>query len=263
MQPPGSMFAMSKLTARTTTREWQRLGRDDPLFAVAAHPDRRGEWSLDDFYALGEADWADFVRHWRQYQPNLGGRCLEIGSGAGRITKHLTGSFDEVHGLDVSPDMVRLASLAAPSASFHLVDDTRVPLENESVDAVFTCHVLQHLETSGEVVDYLAEARRTLRPGGTIMAHLLLAEAPFPLPRRAWAEAKLRFTRIRRANQGAYSRVCRYRPDQVRAMIECVGLVDVEMREFRVASNGSTHAFWFARRALSPGQPAPHPSEAN
>jgi len=241
---------MSRTTARTTTKEWQRLGKDDPLFAVAAHPDRRKAWGLDDFYALGESDWADFARHWRQYEPDLGGRCLEIGSGAGRITKQLTGLFEEVHGLDVSPDMVQLAAVAAPSAKFHLVDDTRVPLDDASVDAVFTCHVLQHLENPSEVTDYLVESHRVLRPGGTIMAHLLLTEAPLNLPRRAWAEGKLRLTRARRANRGAYSRVCRYRPDQVRGMLEQVGFVDVEMSEFRITSNSSTHPFWFARRAL-------------
>jgi ubiquinone/menaquinone biosynthesis C-methylase UbiE len=241
---------MSKITARTTTKEWLRLGKDDPLFAVAAHPDRRGKWDLDDFYALGESDWADFAKHWRQYQRDLGGRCLEIGSGAGRITKQLTDLFEEVHGLDVSPEMVRLAAVAAPSAMFHVVDDTSVPLEDASVDAVFTCHVLQHLENLDEVADYLAETHRVLRPGGTIMAHLLLSEASLPLPRRAWAEGKLRLTRMGRANRGAYSRVCRYRPDQVRGVLERVGFADVEMREFRVRSNGSTHPFWFARRAL-------------
>lgn len=241
---------MSKTTARTTTKEWLRLGKDDPLFAVAAHPERRGEWDLDDFYALGESDWADFAKHWRQYQPDLGGRCLEIGSGAGRITKQLTGPFEEVHGLDVSPDMMQLAAVAAPFAKFHLVDDTRIPLENASVDAVFTCHLLQHLENLREVADYLADAHRVLRPGGTMMAHLLLSEARLLMPRRVWAECKLRLTRARRDNRGAYSRVCRYRPDQVRRMLEGVGFADVEMREFRVRSNGSTHPFWFARRAF-------------
>jgi ubiquinone/menaquinone biosynthesis C-methylase UbiE len=244
------MCTMSKLTARTTTKEWRRLGKDDPLFAVAAHPDRSKAWDLDGFYVLGETDWADFARHWRQYQPDLGGRCLEIGSGAGRVTKQLIGLFNEVHGIDVSPEMLNLAAVAAPSATFHLVEDTRVPLEDASVDAVFTCHVLQHLEEQSEVADYLAEAHRVLSPGGTLMAHLLLTEVPLPLPRRAWAEGKLRLTRVRRANRGAYSRVCRYRPDQVRGMLEGVGFADVEMREFRVASNGSTHPFWFARRAL-------------
>jgi hypothetical protein len=61
-----------------------------------------------------------------------------------------------------------------------------------------------------------------------------------------WGEAKLRYTRWRRTNRGAYSRVRRYRPDQVRAMFEGAGYSNVELREFRTVTDIEPHAFWFA-----------------
>jgi hypothetical protein len=49
-------------------------------------------WTDKEFYELG-ADWLDFDRLWRQtvgYEPGI---VLEIGCGAGRITRMLAGAF--------------------------------------------------------------------------------------------------------------------------------------------------------------------------
>lgn len=230
-----------------TTEEWRRLGKDDPLYAVAAHEGKRRAWKEADFYALGRSDWSDFERYWRRYEPDLRGTVVEIGSGAGRITAPLTGVFDRVIGIDVSPEQLALAGRAAPDADLRLVDATTIPLTDSSVDAVFTCHVLQHLENLDRVTDYLSEAVRVLRPGGTAMIHLLLAEAPPSWARRVRAETKLWLVRLLRANRGAYSRVRRYGPDQVRAAMQRGGFVDVELMEFNVSSNNAPHSFWFGR----------------
>lgn len=230
-----------------TTEEWRRLGKDDPFFAVSAHEGKRGKWDRGEFYALGRSDWRDFAGHWRSYQSKLGGVVVEIGSGAGRITQCLVQDFDRVVGLDVSPDMIRLAQEAAPGADLRLVDGTQIPLGDGEADAVFTCHVLQHLESLGDVASYLSESRRVLRAGGTAMVHLLLDEGRPSWLHRAWAEVKLRAVRAMRANRGAYSRVRRYRADQIRSVLEGAGFTDVELHEFRVMSNGSAHSFWFAR----------------
>lgn len=218
------------------------------MFAVAAHDGKRGAWQPDDFYHLGASDWEDFSARWSDYAGDLSGTVVEIGSGAGRITKHLAQTFDRVVGLDVSPDMLALAEGAAPGAEFHVVDGTDIPLPDTTVDAVFTCHVLQHLENLDVVTDYLTEMQRVLRPGGTVMVHFLLAGEPRPLPRRVWGEAKLRVVRARGLNRGAYSRVRRYRPDEVRGAMTRAGFRDVELREFAVRSDGTPHAFWFGRK---------------
>jgi ubiquinone/menaquinone biosynthesis C-methylase UbiE len=232
-----------------TTREWRTLAEDDPLFAVAAWPEKSGgRWTAEDFYAVGESDWKDFRARWEQYTgAPLDGTCLELGCGAGRITRPLTATFARVIAVDVSARMIELAESVC-DAELHLVEDARLPLADGSVDAAFTCHVLQHLERLEAVDDSVRELHRVLRPGGTVMAHLLLEVAPDSILRRARTEARLRLVRSLNANRGAYSRVRRYRPDEVRAVLEDAGFADVELREFRVRSNDGLHAFWFGRR---------------
>jgi ubiquinone/menaquinone biosynthesis C-methylase UbiE len=115
--------------------------------------------------------------------------------------------------------------------------------------------VLQHLENLDAVASYFGEAARVLKPGGTMMAHLLIAEDQLPLLRRATREVRLRYTRARGANRGAYSRVRRYRPREVRHVMEAAGFGNVELREFRVSSNSDPHAFWIGT-ADQVGHPA-------
>lgn len=44
----------------------------------------------------------------------------------------------------------------------------RIPLADGSVEALYACHVLEHLEHGEECKDFLREARRVLVPGGII-----------------------------------------------------------------------------------------------
>jgi ubiquinone/menaquinone biosynthesis C-methylase UbiE len=237
------------MPTKATTREWRTLAEDDPLYAIAAWPGKEhGGWTREEFYASGREEWDDFARHWSSYT-SLGGTCLEIGCGAGRITNGLIRNFQRVIGIDVSDRMIELAREQVPTAEYIAVEGTQIPIPSEEADAVFTCHVLQHLETAADVSGYLREAFRVLRPGGTIMAHLLLAAEARPVHRRFVSESRLRLARALNANRGAYARVRRYRPDQVRAMIETAGFVDVELNEFRLlGGKSSPHAFWLGRK---------------
>jgi len=233
-----------------TTREWRELARLDPYYVVATWPDKRGSWTPEEFYAVGTSDWEDFVRHWTHAWPTLGGTCLEIGCGAGRITQALAGSFDHVVALDVSEDMIELARAAVPdNVEFHVVDGTRIPLSDASVDAVFTCHVLQHLEDIGHVERYLAEARRVLRPGGGLMIQVGAQAQGMRWHGRARLDVTLRLNRrLRRIRPNLDFRVRLYRWDEITSLLERIGFAGIELRMFDVRSNGQRQAFWLARR---------------
>jgi len=79
--------------------EWEKWGERDPLYAVAAWPGKekgnKNTWTDDEFYELGASDWEDFLRHWRHYRLRPA-HCLEIGCGAGRITKQMSQTFERV-----------------------------------------------------------------------------------------------------------------------------------------------------------------------
>ena len=157
--------------------EWKKWGEIDPLFGVATHEGRekggRSPWTDEEFYALGKLHWDQFFAHWTKYRLD-NDCCVEIGCGAGRLTRHLAKSFRTVHALDVSEGMLAYARarIAESHVAFHLTDGVRIPLPDSCVSAVFSTHVFQHLDSLAHADACFAEAARVLKPGGTMMVHL-------------------------------------------------------------------------------------------
>jgi SAM-dependent methyltransferase len=233
------------------TAEWRRIARgDDVLYSITSWPDKKGGgWTAEEFYASGESDWADFERHWRHYERSLGGTCVEIGCGAGRITRALAGSFDRVLALDVSEEMIARTREACPeNVDARLVEGPAIPLADGAADAVFSAHVLQHLETREILRSYLAEARRVLRDGGTMMIHLTLVSRRPPRLWKAKEELRLWWSRRRlaRGKEHTAVRMRVYRLEDVFHTLGDLGFTDVELRAFPVRSNGYLHHFFLA-----------------
>jgi SAM-dependent methyltransferase len=233
------------------TAEWRQIARGtDVLYSVTSWPEKRGGgWTSEDFYASGEQDWRDFERHWRHYDPALGGTCVEIGCGAGRLTRALGSSFERVVGLDVSEEMLRMAREACPpNVELRRVDGPQIPLADDAADAVFSCHVLQHLETHEVMAAYLRDARRVLRPGGTLMVHITLVSRRRSRIWRAKEELRLRLSRrrLRSGRRHTAVRMRVYRFEEVFHTLADLGFTDVELRAFAVRSNGYVHHFFLA-----------------
>lgn len=233
------------------TDEWRLIARGpDVLYHILGWPGMENSWTEEAFYEIGRADWADFRSHWRHYEPGLGGTCVEIGCGAGRLTAALAEDFDRVVALDVSEDMLaRARAVAADNVELRRVDGPAIPVAPADADAVFSCHVLQHLDDAEALATYMGEARRVLRPGGTLMVHIWLSSSPRSGLRRLRQELELRLARrrLRRGERPPAVRMRTYRPEYVQAMLGEAGFSDVELRMFPVRSNGSHHHFWFAR----------------
>jgi ubiquinone/menaquinone biosynthesis C-methylase UbiE len=164
--------------------EWVEWGRRDPLYGVASWEKKNvgggASWTDEEFYALGESDWQDFEERWRKhgYTP---GKFVEIGCGAGRITKQLSAKFDSGLALDVSEDMIRYASshVNASNVKWQVTQGLEIPLPDNSVDAVFSCHVFQHFASVEAGYTYFGEVMRTLKPGGSFMIHLPIHMFPW------------------------------------------------------------------------------------
>lgn len=237
--PPGS------------TREWRDIARgEDVLYSILGWPEKKGSWTEAEFYAAGESDWADFRRHWSHYDPEIGGACVEIGCGAGRITRAAAQDFERVVALDVSAEMIERASGACPAnVEFHQVTSTEIALADDEADAVFSCHVLQHLDSFDDVAAYLAEARRVLRPGGSLMVHITIQSRRLGRWERVRQEWQLWRSRraLRRGEEHFAVRMKLYRMEEVWSLLERLGFRDVELRVFGVRSNGYPHHFWLAR----------------
>jgi SAM-dependent methyltransferase len=85
-------------------------------------------------------------------------RILEIGSGTGSGTAILKAQFPQaqITGVDLSPEMVRIATAKVSGVTFEPADASRLPFPDASFDLV----------AQNNVPVYFAEIDRVLAPGG-------------------------------------------------------------------------------------------------
>ncbi len=84
---------------------------------------------------------------------------LDLGCGTGRLLPWAT------HGLDYSPAMIAEAKKKYPDHNLQVGSAWETPYEKASFQAVYSFHVLMHLQTA-EIPAVIHEARRILKPGG-------------------------------------------------------------------------------------------------
>ena len=246
-----------------TDIEWESWGRVDPLFGVAAWEGKSKTgnvpWTDEEFYALGESDWRDFKRHWDHFGVTYGA-CLEIGCGAGRMTRQLAKDFHSVTALDVSEWMLAYARerVRNPEVTFLLSKGPKLPQDDGSIDAVFSTHVFQHFDAIDDASAYFREIARVLRRDGSLLIHLPLYRWPgyrrifgvlFRLPRAAGA-LRAAWERMLIA-RGIWRPLMRHLPydiDWVVTTLDDLGFTGVEIRIIRVRSNQGEHPFVMARK---------------
>lgn len=99
-------------------------------------------------------------------------RVLEIGCGAGRMTKHLAAVFGEVVGVDVSGEMIvqaqqRLAG--TNNAKFYETNGVDFSIfPDQHFDLILSAYVFQHVPSAEVIQSNLEDAWRVLIPGGVI-----------------------------------------------------------------------------------------------
>ena len=97
-----------------------------------------------------------------------GTKFLEIGPGKGAFARYLLSR----HELDYSAIEVHEESARALEADGVTSICSAVPpfpLQDQSVDVVFAKHVLEHMASRSQAVEFVAEARRVLREGGLLI----------------------------------------------------------------------------------------------
>lgn len=156
---------------------WGTLASTDPLWAIYVDPARRhGRWDPEAFYASGEAEVAHALSRAEGLgMPVSGGKALDFGCGAGRLTRPLAARFELAVGVDIAQEMLDLAARDNPVASrCQFVRNTEPDLRvfgDREFDLVYSCFVLQHLPPRLAAA-YLAEFARVLRPGGSLIVDL-------------------------------------------------------------------------------------------
>jgi SAM-dependent methyltransferase len=94
---------------------------------------------------------------------------LDVGGGTGVHAEWLARDGHPVHLIDIVPAHVEAAA-RVPGVSAAVGDARTLPVEDGSVDVVLLLGPLYHLVDAEDRARALTEARRVLRPGGTLAA---------------------------------------------------------------------------------------------
>lgn len=151
--------------------DWDERARENAFYYVATG---RETWTEEEFFESGRREVREQVlndlENVCQGKDPKQMRVLEIGCGAGRVMRALAEVFGEVHGVDVSKEMIRLARRAlegVPNARVYQnngMDLSAVP--GLPFDFVFSTIVFQHISSMEVIENYVREVHRLLRPGG-------------------------------------------------------------------------------------------------
>ncbi len=122
-------------------------------------PDTRAEAPLD--LAMVDA-FADAVRSADH------GYVLDAGCGTGRMSRYLTARGCQVHGLDLSPHMIRVARREQPALQVTAGSLTHLPFLADRYCGVLLWYSIIHTPPTG-LARVFAEVVRVLRPGGRVL----------------------------------------------------------------------------------------------
>ncbi|WP_037312200.1 class I SAM-dependent DNA methyltransferase [Amycolatopsis orientalis] len=103
-------------------------------------------------------------------QTASGGRVAEIGCGPGRITQHLHGLGLDIHGVDLSPEMISVARKSYPHLDFQIGEMPGLSIEDATLAGVVAWYSIIHTPRE-RLPEIFTDFHRVLAPGG----HLLLA----------------------------------------------------------------------------------------
>ena len=151
-------------------RDWDQRARQNAMHFVATG---RKDWTVADFLASGRITAEqqilnDMENICQGMEPGTM-RVLEIGCGAGRVTHALADVFGEVHGIDVSGEMIKIArEFLADRTNAFVYQNNGMDLsviEGLQFDFAFSFIVFQHIPSKAVIENYIREVSRVLRPG--------------------------------------------------------------------------------------------------
>lgn len=154
---------------------WNRAAVEDAFFNICTHPERQnGGWDAESFFAHGRVEIDDAMTWLEDHGIKGRGRALDFGCGVGRLSQALARHYKHVDGVDLSPEMIRLARKhnRAEDCNYHVnVNPDLACFMTKSYDLVYTNIVLQHMPQ--ELAEgYVKEFIRLLKPSGAARFHI-------------------------------------------------------------------------------------------
>ena len=160
---------MSDAVNQRMREDWNQRAREDARFYVAfgARDQDEAGFEATVAHVLPSLE-RELQRLPKEVRPTR--RALEIGCGPGRLIKPFSRHFAEIHGVDVSDEMIRLARERlkdVPHAHVHATDGASLSIfPAEHFDFIYSYAVFQHIPSRDVVLQYMREILRVLKPGG-------------------------------------------------------------------------------------------------
>jgi SAM-dependent methyltransferase len=125
--------------------------------------DEHAQWWLDGFTNGVDPEYVEQIIPLALEE--LAGRhiVLDVGCGDGQIARALSAQGSEVLGIDPTQLHIDIARERAGGPMYEVGSATRLPVADNSQDAVVACLVFEHID---EVDAAIAEVARVLKPGG-------------------------------------------------------------------------------------------------
>ncbi len=200
-EPVIAVLACSAIAARRSDMRgfWDRRARENPWFFITNTLDY-SDPDLERFWASGEED-LEMLLGKLDAKIGPADHVVEIGCGAGRMTRAIAGRAEKVTALDVAPRMLEIAREQNPglgNVDWVLGDGTSLTgVPDASADVCLSHIVLQHIPDPEITLGYVREMGRVLRPGGRALFQVSNApdmhQPRFHGPRRRWAVVRGRW----------------------------------------------------------------------
>lgn len=186
-------------------RDWDDRARDNAKWYINTV---RKDQTDEEFDSTGLPEVQNFVlkdplltrgRDFKQL------RLLEIGYGIGRMTKHMAQAFKEVHGTDVSAEMIKCGRERLREFSNVFLHETNwldlAALPDSYFDIIFSVYVFQHVPDVSVIHSNIQDACRVLKPGGLFKFQVCGVdhEAYHRMPKDTWTGTAFSVDEIRRA----------------------------------------------------------------
>lgn len=156
--------------------DWNARAREDAHYYVAFGRREQDDEEFQETAGESVRSLESELRRLPARPPRTARRALEIGCGPGRLLRPMSAHFGEIHGVDISDEMVgraRRRLAAIPHAHAHVARNSNLEMfADESFDFVYSYAVFQHIPSRDVVLGYLRESWRVLKPGGILRCQL-------------------------------------------------------------------------------------------
>ncbi|MBA2652395.1 MAG: class I SAM-dependent methyltransferase [Tatlockia sp.] len=99
-----------------------------------------------------------------------GKKALDFGCGAGRSSKYLERLGYFVTGVDINPQMIKMAKSNLKSCEFLDLKSSQLPFQDQTFDLVFNSFVLFDMSSKAEIISTFKELKRVCKKGGEIVS---------------------------------------------------------------------------------------------